>query len=339
MEMMDIAKAESRFLSLLELLSQPENQYIKEFQSYRFVKKILANKSMMLKYIDLKTSDIRYVKKFIKGKTLIDAGCGSGSFSILLSLLGAKKVFAVDYVADSVEMTRAFANIANIKNITAIHSDIGKLDLPNDSIDGIFSIEAISHYQNCNSFFSMASKVLKDNGFLFIRDGNNKLSRYIRKRNYRIWDVFENYRDPITLFGYEKKGACYLDMRKKIIKDEFPDLSEEALEKFAKYTFAYCKERIIMAVSSFIKGDFSLKSEYTYGKCPLNPETDCYMEYLFDPIYLKRKLRHFGFRSKVISRGPANRNLRLLRYFWELFSPVTIFLLGGFQIIAIKTSG
>lgn len=334
---MTIRNVEIRFLSILDSLKKTENEYIKRLDSYKYVKNALTSESTGLRYFNGKINDIRYVKDSIKGKVIIDGGCGSGAFSVILSLLGAKKVYAIDYLADCIELTKFMINIANLDNVEVIHNDIIELDLPEKSIDGIFSIEAISHYRNYESFLEMASRVLKKGGFLVIRDGNNAASPHIRKKTFKTWDVFENYPKATTIFGHQKGDTCYLDMRKEIIKNEFSNLSQDEIEKFAKYTFAYSRDKIVKVIKQFIEGNFSLKSEYSYGKCPLDPETDCYMERLFNPIDLKHELRNYGFKSKIKSNGPARRDLRVLRYFWELLSPITIFLPRGFQIIAIKS--
>ena len=336
---MNLKSVEVRFLSILESLKKKEDGYIKKLDSYKYIKKDLISKSLKLKCFDTAIRDISYVKNSIEGNTIIDAGCGSGSFSVILSLLGAKRVYAVDYIDNCIEMTKFMLNIAHIDNVEVIHSDIGKLDLPENSVDGIFSIEGISHYRNYELFLNMASKVLKKGGFLLIRDGNNGASLLIKKRNFKIWDIFENY--PMdagnSIFGHSQQvDTYYLDMRRKIIENEFHILNKYEIENFAKYTFGYNKEEIIKAANQFMKGDFSLKSEYSYGKCPLDPETDCYMERLFHPKALKRELRSYGFKSKIKSCGPARRDFRVPRFFWELFSPITIFLPKGFVLIATK---
>ena len=326
----------SQLLTILDSLNQPHNARIKDFTSFRFVRKALQSKRAMQRFYDLMISDIRHVKQRIENKVLLDAGCGSGMFSILLSLLGARKVLAVDYVSDCVAMTQTIVRSANIHNIEVIHSDVAKINLPKQSIDGIFSIEGLSHYRNHKAFLIMASRVLKDNGFLFIRDGNNKASSFVRKRNTVIWRLYENCSNPINFCGFEKSSGCYLDKRKEIIRSTFPSLNDEEIQRFARYTFGYSKEEIIHAVNQFTNGTFSLKSEYSPNVCPLNPEINCYMENMFNPVELKHQLMIDGFIVKITARGPSARRLGLLRFVWELCSPLTIFLPGGFQLLAIK---
>tara|TARA_Y100000768_G_scaffold377035_1_gene349793 strand:- start:335 stop:514 length:180 start_codon:yes stop_codon:yes gene_type:complete len=42
---------------------------------------------------------------YIKGKTIIDIGCGSGLSSLVFFLLGAKKIISFDYDINSVNAT------------------------------------------------------------------------------------------------------------------------------------------------------------------------------------------------------------------------------------------
>jgi len=330
---MNLNDVEKKFLSILYKLKSQIKE-IERFDSYKYCKDILTNEKIMRRYFNYLVHYTSYVK--LKGKVIIDAGCGSGIFSVLLSLLSAEKVYAVDYIADCIEMTKFVVSIADLNNIEVIHSDIGELNQAEKSVDGIFCIEAISHIRDYKSFLDIASRVCKERGFLVIIDSNNGASPIIRRKNFKIWDIFENYSGQTAIFGHQKSDNCYLDMRAEIIGKNFPNLSQSEVREFAKYTFGYSKSEIIKAVSQFIKRDFSLKSEYSEGKCPLDPEFDCYMENLFNPIELKRELLNYGFKSLIKSNGTYRKGLRILNYFWELLSPLTIFLPKGFTLIAIK---
>ena len=303
---------------------------------YNYIRPFLSSNADIRRYFYGRLNDFHYVEKSIEGRTIIDAGCGSGAFSIMLGLLGAKRVYAVDYIAGCIDMTKVLIEISELKNVEVICGDIGKLHLTKGSVDGIFCIESISHYRDYKSFLDMSSRVLRTDGFLIIRDGNNGMSPVIRKKNYKIWDIFENYPGAITISGHQKGEGYYLNGRRNIIRSEFPSLRQDEVETFARYTFAYSKERIIGAVEQFMKGDFTLRSEYSYGQCPLDPETDCYMEQLFNPKVLKDELRNYGFKSKVYSAGPSKKSLRVLRFLWEKLSPMTIYLPRAFKIIAIR---
>jgi len=83
-------------------------------------------------------------------------------------------------------MTKDIVDIAGLKNVTVMQCDIAELDLPEKSVDGILSIEAISHYRNPNAFLDKASRLIKSDGFLVISDGNNAASQKIKKMTLRF---------------------------------------------------------------------------------------------------------------------------------------------------------
>lgn len=333
---MDIKIAEEKFIATLKDLRDAENAHVKELDAFKYVKDCLISENMMSNHFYSALNDAHYVRKEIQGKTVIDAGCGAGSFSVFLSLLGAKKVYAVDFMPDCLEMTEAMIGFAGLNNIETVQIDIGELSLPKESVDGIFSLESISHYRNYKSFLSNSSRLLKKGGFLVIRDGNNGASPFTKKMNYKIWDIFENQPGQVTISGHYKGDSYYLDERRKIIRKEFPSLSEEKIDEYAKKTFSYSREKIIEAVDQFITGDFSLKSEYAYGKCPKDPVTDCYMELLFHPKDLMRELQTYGFQSKLYAAGPSRKSLRAIKFLYEFLTPITIYLPRAFKITSKK---
>jgi len=334
---MDTRAIEAKFLSVLDNIRQGRGQGSGDSEAFpKYFESALASETTMRKYFDWQMGHTRYVRDSIEGRTLIDAGCGAGALSILLSLMGAKKVYAVDYLADQIAQARFAIRAAGTDNVELVQSDVASLDLPAESIDGIFSIEGISHYRHYPSFLEMAARVLKHGGFLVVSDGNNSASPILRRRTQRIWDAFENCPDGLSIYGHEKGDTCYLAARMEIIRSAFPQLEPEQVRQFAGYTFGYSKASTIAAVKQFMTGDYSLRSEYGPGKCPFDPESDCYMEALIHPGRLVRELRQYGFTATVKANGPANRRLRLLQIVWGALSPLTILLPRGFSIIARK---
>jgi len=153
--------ARIKFISILNELKNTKYEYIKKWRGYELIKTALTNESTMSHYFHKLVNDIYHAKDSIEGKVIIDAGCGAGDLSVLLALLGAKKVYAVDLLDDNIKMAKLLINIANLDNVAAIHSNICELKLREKTIDAVFSIEAISHYKNHELFLEMASKVLK----------------------------------------------------------------------------------------------------------------------------------------------------------------------------------
>lgn len=337
---MDIHQAQAQFAGFLRAVRDGEHTPIEGQERYpTYMQHALKDQATIRKYWYFQLSHVRHVRDHLEGKTLMDAGCGSGTLAVLLSLLGARRVLAVDFVAEQVEQARFLVRAAGVHNVKVIQSDISALNMAPQTVDGIFSIEAISHYRGYDSFLDTVSTLLRPGGFVTISDGNNAASPQVRALTHELWDAFENSPEAGTIHGHPKGEGCYRDMREIIIRNAFPELDEQTARLYAGYTFGYSKESTILAVGQFLKGDHSLRAEWSPGKCPLDPECDCYMERLVHPHRLARELTGRGFRCTVKSNGPISPELAPLRHVWEALSPLTIYMPRGFTVTAFKSSG
>ncbi|HKI89121.1 MAG TPA: 50S ribosomal protein L11 methyltransferase, partial [Draconibacterium sp.] len=84
--------------------------------------------SMMLEYI---------LNEDLKGKTVLDMGCGTGILSILASLKNAQKITAIDIDEWSFISTQENAKLNNVKNIEVKHGDASLLG--EETYDFIFA--------------------------------------------------------------------------------------------------------------------------------------------------------------------------------------------------------
>lgn len=74
-----------------------------------------------------------FLNKYAKGKSVIDAGCGTGILSIFAAKCGAESVTAIDIDDDAIECARANAEANNV-SINIIKADINVADLPNADV-------------------------------------------------------------------------------------------------------------------------------------------------------------------------------------------------------------
>ena len=109
------------------------------------------------------------------GSSVLDYGCGPGSFSIgAAQLVGESgKVFALDIHPLAVERVKKTALEKGLANIKTILSDC-KTNLPDQSIDVIMLYHAFHDMKNPNLVLKEIHRVLKPNGFLSFRDFNMK---------------------------------------------------------------------------------------------------------------------------------------------------------------------
>jgi len=109
------------------------------------------------------------------GSTVLDYGCGPGSFSIpVAQLVGESgKVFALDIHPLAVECVKKMALEKGLTNIKTILSDC-KTNLRDQSIDVVMLYHAFDAMKNPDLVLKEIHRVLKLNGFLSFRGLNMK---------------------------------------------------------------------------------------------------------------------------------------------------------------------
>jgi SAM-dependent methyltransferase len=99
----------------------------------------------------------------LKGKLVLDVGCGMGRFAEVASRWGAQ-VVGIDLSA-AAEV--AAANLAD-RNFTAFQADVFSLPFAEGSFDCIYSIGVLHHTPNCEQAVKALPKYLKPGGILAV---------------------------------------------------------------------------------------------------------------------------------------------------------------------------
>ncbi|MDP2035624.1 MAG: class I SAM-dependent methyltransferase [Polaromonas sp.] len=103
---------------------------------------------------------------WLKGKKCLDAGCGSGRYSVALAIHGAGSVTAVDVsVSGLAEASRRASEFSSIA-----FQQASVLDLPfeDNSFDFVWSAGVIHHTSDFDRALSELTRVLKPQGKLFL---------------------------------------------------------------------------------------------------------------------------------------------------------------------------
>ena len=102
----------------------------------------------------------------IKNKNILDAGCGSGRYSVAMHYAGAKNIKAID-ISDK-GINRAKKILKSYKNIDFMQDNVQKLSFKNNTFDFVWSAGVIHHTNNYELCISEFKRVLKKNGYLFL---------------------------------------------------------------------------------------------------------------------------------------------------------------------------
>lgn len=95
----------------------------------------------------------------LKGKLVLDAGCGSGRFSEIALGLGAR-VIAIDY---SSAVDAASENL-NSENLLIAQGDLASLPIPDQSLDFVYCIGVLQHTKNPERIVVELLRCLKPGG-------------------------------------------------------------------------------------------------------------------------------------------------------------------------------
>jgi SAM-dependent methyltransferase len=132
----------------------------------------------------------------LKGKLVLDVGCGMGRFAEVATRWGAR-VVGVDLSA-AAEV--AAKNLAD-RDFVAMQADVFALPFAAESFDIIYSIGVLHHTPDCEAAVKALGKYLKPGGVLavWLYSGYNKWYRFSD-----FWRRFTHKMKPETLHGVLK---------------------------------------------------------------------------------------------------------------------------------------
>jgi SAM-dependent methyltransferase len=245
----------------------------------------------------------------VQGRVVVDGGSGFGMVSNLCAAWGAERVWSVEVHEPMVRShglinRQFFPEFAG--RVVPLRGDVSSLPIPDASVDVVMSIEAISHYYDVNRFLDECARVLRPGGWLVISDGNNGANPRIRRETEELWERFEH--GPMGPCGEHDIPEPMISRRERVIRAAFPALAPETVTSLADCTSGMDRDAIVAAVAEHLAGGPAPDSPYRRGQCPREPEWGYYLEQLFDPRDLARRLERRGFAARAIPHfgGAAN---------------------------------
>jgi 2-polyprenyl-3-methyl-5-hydroxy-6-metoxy-1,4-benzoquinol methylase len=83
----------------------------------------------------------------VKGKTVLDFGCGAGDNTLLVALRGAK-VIGLDISEDLIQLAKERLKINGVEaDVSFITCSAHDIDLPDESVDVVFGIAILHHLE------------------------------------------------------------------------------------------------------------------------------------------------------------------------------------------------
>jgi ArsR family transcriptional regulator len=100
---------------------------------------------------------------------IVDMGSGEGAFSLLLALR-AKRVIAIDASEKMLEIGRAEADRAGLKNIEFRQGDMEEVPIRDHSVDLVFFSQSLHHALHPERAIQEAARILRPGGRIVILD-------------------------------------------------------------------------------------------------------------------------------------------------------------------------
>jgi len=242
----------------------------------------------------------------LHGATVVDAGCGSGIYTMLMLARGAARVLAYDVFDHNVTALRRLAETFHLP-IEAVQADVSQAACADESIDFVYCVEAISHFHDTDAFLRECARVLQPGGRVVIADGNNGANPLLRRRIHRDWLRSET--GPFTPDRFRPgDNLPFLYRRWLIIRDEFPDMSPEDVFHLGMHTSGLGGRALIDACWRFVDDGALPDSRYHRGMSQRRPEDGQLNEEPLDPLAIATRLHALGVTAVArphfgVSRG------------------------------------
>ena len=146
----------------------------------------------------------------LKGKLVLDVGCGMGRFAEVATRWGAR-VIGIDLSAAAEVAARNLA----VREFTAFQADVFALPFAPESFDVIYSIGVLHHTPDCEAAVKALDKYLKPGGILavWLYSGYNKWYRFSD-----LWRRYTSRMKPQTLHGILKVAVPVFYNTQQVLK-------------------------------------------------------------------------------------------------------------------------
>lgn len=205
------------------------------------------------------------VKNILHGKIVLDAACGTGYGSSIISET-ADMVYGIDISDEAILYAEEHYSNSKIKYTKG---SIEKLEFPDKYFDVVVSFETIEHVDEKSQkvFLDEICRVLKSDGILIMSTPDKKNYTDLQSGNQTEWHIKEFYAKEfeefiLSKFQYIKWYNQYMSETSQIV-----DNTDEQLNKIN-----YNKElegKFIIVIASnqpIVEGQYSISSSYYCSK-------------------------------------------------------------------------
>ncbi len=243
---------------------------------------------------------VRILKESLKGHrrsctAFLDYGGGSGFLTMLAKLSGIHRVVYMDI---SEEIRNGAAELSSVLSIPVDAYYTGtyeSLEI-DEKFDVIANYDVLEHVYDPFKAFKALSELLTVNGTIYMASGSNTYHPVIYWMMTKKHEISE-YSGTVSGKKMDAKEP-FFEIRKTIIKTNFPSLCEDEISKLAEKTRGFREEDIISIVDMYTKSDLMPLKVHKNNTC--DPYTGNWDENLISYFSLARKLRTLFKRVEIL---------------------------------------
>tara|TARA_B100001063_G_C16709692_1_gene527317 strand:+ start:122 stop:1153 length:1032 start_codon:yes stop_codon:yes gene_type:complete len=228
--------------------------YEQDISKEKINTQLLYGKLWKERFLDFSLDQTKFLKKLlnkldfdikkIKGKKILDMGCGSGRFTSAFAKLGAKKVYGVDLGSDGISVAKKLTKKFNIKNATFKNASVLNMPFKNNYFDFVFCKGVLHHTGNLKRGLDEFIRMIKINGYGYLYlYGRGGIFWYSRKKMRKIMKIIphEFSINVLKLYGMPAERTIFVDtwyvpIEEHVSKRYLENYLKERNLKFEKYS-------------------------------------------------------------------------------------------------------
>lgn len=133
-------------------------------------------KSELTKFHGYDVTNNIFFKKHLKGKKIVEFGCGHGLMTLLLSEF-ANEVHSFDVDKEAIEFANQLKQTFGVANVRFEHYGGYDLPVPDEQFDCVISADVIEHVKEPLKYLKEAYRVLKKDGLLLLTTPNGLIAK------------------------------------------------------------------------------------------------------------------------------------------------------------------
>jgi ubiquinone/menaquinone biosynthesis C-methylase UbiE len=199
-----------------------------------------------------------FAKKYVKGKIVLDDGCGTGYGSAFLLKAKPLKVIGIDVSVDAIIYAIQRYRCPQLSFLVA---DGCQLPFPDKSFDVVISSQVIEHVDDDEAYLREVVRILKDDGFFMVSTPNkqtfnpNESPMPFHCREYYVHEfvrLLQSFFRNVKIFGQ----YCTKKSGGKTVRDLLVRLGQSGFLSWIPLDFRVKRGRMIANI-------FSLNEKYS----------------------------------------------------------------------------